>query len=89
MLPWQAAWEELSGSKLEIVLKPFNDLAPVIFNDLFTGTGASRTQRAQDGQGRRARPGTDLEDANRTLGRLRALRHERIDRTRHRVVEQQ
>ena len=40
MLPWQAAWEELSGSKLEIVLKPFNDLAPVIFNDLFTGTGA-------------------------------------------------
>jgi multiple sugar transport system substrate-binding protein len=40
MLPWQAAWEELSGAKLEIVLKPFNDLAPVIFNDIFTGTGA-------------------------------------------------
>ena len=40
MLPWQKAWEELSGAKLEIVLKPFNDLAPVIFNDIFTDTGA-------------------------------------------------
>ena len=40
MLPWQKAWEELSGAKLEVVLKPFNDLAPVIFNDIFTGTGA-------------------------------------------------
>lgn len=40
ILPWQKAWEELSGMKLEVVLKPFNDLAPVIFNDLFTGTGA-------------------------------------------------
>src|SRR6186997_687703 len=27
LLPWQAAWEELSGAKLEVVLKPFNDLA--------------------------------------------------------------
>jgi multiple sugar transport system substrate-binding protein len=40
ILPWQAGWEELSGAKLEVVLKPFNDLAPVIFNDIFTGTGA-------------------------------------------------
>jgi multiple sugar transport system substrate-binding protein len=40
LLPWQKAWEELSGEKLEVVLKPFNDLAPVIFNDIFTGAGA-------------------------------------------------
>jgi multiple sugar transport system substrate-binding protein len=40
ILPWQKGWEELTGAKLEVVLKPFNDLAPVIFNDLFTGTGA-------------------------------------------------
>ena len=40
ILPWQKAWEELSGEKLQVVLKPFNDLAPVIFNDLFTDTGA-------------------------------------------------
>jgi multiple sugar transport system substrate-binding protein len=40
MLPWEKAWEELSGAQLEVVLKPFNDLAPVIFNDLFTGAGA-------------------------------------------------
>jgi multiple sugar transport system substrate-binding protein len=40
ILPWQKAWEELSGQKLQVVLKPFNDLAPVIFNDLFTDTGA-------------------------------------------------
>lgn len=40
ILPWEAAWEELTGSTLDVVQKPFNDLAPVIFNDLFTGTGA-------------------------------------------------
>lgn len=40
ILPWEAAFEQLTGADVEVVLRPFNDLAPVIFNDLFTGTGA-------------------------------------------------
>lgn len=37
---WAPAFSELTGAELIVVERPFNDLAPVIFSDLLTGTGA-------------------------------------------------
>ncbi len=37
---WAPAFEELTGATVKVVQKPFDDLAPVMFNDVRTGTGA-------------------------------------------------
>ena len=40
IINWVPAFEELTGAKVNVVQKPFDDLAPVMFNDVRTGTGA-------------------------------------------------
>jgi multiple sugar transport system substrate-binding protein len=40
ILNWVPAFNELTGADVQVVQRPFNDIAPVMFNDLRTGTGA-------------------------------------------------
>ncbi len=40
IINWVPAFEALTGAKVNVVQKPFDDLAPVMFNDVRTGTGA-------------------------------------------------